>query len=231
MVPHPLIITIDGPSGTGKSTAARTLAKKLGYLYLDTGAMYRAFALKALRKGVDLKDGKALARLAGRTEVSFRIDPGRTMKVLLDKEDVTREIRSPGVSEAASLAAAVPGVRRALVRQQQRIGSKGRVVAEGRDTGTVVFPGAQLKFYLTASVEERARRRWKELRQNGHPVDLKEVMADIKRRDSRDRNRQASPLKVAKGAVRIDNTLLKSTQVIGKMLDYVHKIGKRGPGQ
>ncbi len=220
----PFIITIDGPAGTGKSTVARLLADRLGYLYLDTGAMYRAIGLKAVQKGLDLSDAHALGAMAAKTKVSFRVDPGRRVKVLLDGEDVTEAIRRHEISEVASVVAAVPKVREALVRQQQTIGARGRVVVEGRDTGTVVFPHAPVKFFLTAAAEERARRRWKELLEFGHSVTLKEVLLDTKRRDRRDRRRTVAPLRMAKGAVKIDNTRLKSGQVLGKILDYVHRI-------
>ncbi len=219
-----LTITIDGPSGSGKSTAARALAKRLGYLYLDTGAMYRAIALQALRKGVGLDDRRALTRLAGRSRVSFRVDPGHRVRVLLEGRDVSEMIRRPDVSEAASRIATIPGVRRALVRQQRLIGVWGRVVAEGRDTGTVVFPRADLKFFLSASAAERASRRWNDLRRAGHAEPRSRVLQDLGRRDRRDRLRAASPLRLAKGAIRIDNTDLQYSQVVDKILDYVRRI-------
>ena len=219
-----LIITIDGPSGTGKSTAARLLAKRLGYLYLDTGAMYRAIALKAFQNGIPLNERPALARLASRSRVAFRVDPGHRLKVLLDGIDVTETIRRPEISEAASQVATIPGVRRALVSQQRILGTCGRVVAEGRDTGTVVFPKAPLKFFLTASPAERARRRLSDLRKSGHSVTLAQVLEEVKRRDLRDRRREASPLRVPKEAIRIDNTRLKSSQVVAIMADYVRRI-------
>ncbi len=219
-----LIITIDGPAGTGKSTVARSLAQRLGYLYLDTGAMYRAVALKAIRQRMDLSNSRLLGAMAARTKVSFRVDPGRRLKVLLDGKDVTEPIRRHAVSEAASVVAAVPKVREVLVRQQRAIGARGRVVAEGRDTGTVVFPRAPIKFFITAAPQERAKRRWQELRQVGRPMSLKEVLLDTKRRDQRDRRRAVSPLRVAQGARRIDNTRLKPAQVLDRMLSYVHQI-------
>ena len=218
-----LIITVDGPSGVGKSTAARGLAKRLGFLYLDTGAMYRAFGLKTLEMGIPFADRRALERLASRTEVSFRVDPGHRIRVLLDGADVTELIRSPEVSEAASKVATIPGVRRALVRQQQALGAQGRVVAEGRDTGTVVFPDAPLKFFLTANLAERARRRHSDLASAGHQASYAQVVREVERRDRRDRERSASPLRVAQGAIRIDNSNLKSAKVIATMVDYVQQ--------
>ena len=225
-----LTITIDGPAGTGKSTAARHLAKELGYLYLDTGAMYRAAALKALRTKVPLTKKQALARLANAARIAFRMDPGHRVRVLLDGEDVSEEIRRPAISEAASVVATIPGVRRALVRQQQRIGAKGRVVAEGRDTGTVVFPKAELKFFLSANAAERAKRRWQELREAEHPISFDKVLVETKRRDRRDRQRAASPLMAAKGAIRIDNTKLQSNEVLDILIGHVHRIQRRPAG-
>lgn len=218
-----LIITIDGPAGTGKSTAARHLARHLRYLYLDTGAMYRAIGLKALRRKVSLNDPHALTRLAEHSRITLHPAQGGGVRTSLDAKDVSQAIRRPEVSEAASKVAAVPGVRRALVRLQRRIGRAGGVVAEGRDTGTVVFPQADWKVYLTASLAERSRRRYKELRAAGLPVKLSEVRKETAERDRRDQTRKHSPLRPAKGAIYIDNTRLKSEQVFAKLLAYVRK--------
>lgn len=222
-----LVITIDGPSGTGKSTAARGLAKKLGYLYLDTGAMYRAIALKALRKKIPLTGRRALVNLARRSKVGFRVDPGHQLRILLDSTDVTEAIRRHEVSEAASRVASVAGVRRALVQRQKEIGRRGRIVAEGRDTGTVVFRSADLKFFMTATAKERARRRFEELHERGEKVTFAEVFQDVRQRDKRDRSRAASPLRRAAGAILIDNTKLQSAQVIDKMLVYVQRLRRK----
>lgn len=216
-----LIITIDGPSGTGKSTTARALAKRLGLLYLDTGAMYRALAWKALERGICLEDGPALTALAEKSRVRLRSAGART-RVTIDGRDVTSRIRSPQVTRAASVAAAVPGVRRALVRQQRQVAARRGVVAEGRDTGTVVFPRADLKVYLTADSRERARRRYLELKKLGHPEPYARVFREISARDRRDRARRDSPLRAAKGALRIDNTRLLSPQVIDRILVSLH---------
>jgi cytidylate kinase len=213
---------MDGPSGSGKSTAARGLARKLGFLYLDTGAMYRAVALKAVREKVSLSDAAALARLASRAKIDFK-GRGDKVRIFLDGSEVSRSIRHPSISEAASRVAVVPGVRRALVKQQRRIGRSGRVVAEGRDTGTVVFPNAPLKFFLTASLPERARRRWRELKASGHRVGLAQVLREARRRDIRDRSRKVAPLKAAPGAIRIDNTRLQPHQDLDILITYVQR--------
>ena len=218
-----LIITIDGPSGTGKSTAARFLAKRLGYLYLDTGAMYRAVALKSLQKGVKSNGSKALARLAENSQIRFQKNPSGRERVFLDGKDVTAAIRKPEVSEGASRMAVVPAVRRVLVRRQQAMGAKGGIVAEGRDTGTVVFPHADIKFYLTADVKERARRRTLELRCSGIPGSFPQVLREVQQRDRRDRSRRTSPLRPARDAIRIDNTSLKSEKTLAIILEYVRR--------
>ncbi len=218
-----MIITLDGPSGTGKSTAARNLARKLGFLYLDTGAMYRAVALKALRGKVGLDNSAALTRLANRARISFRPAAQGRVKVFLDRADVTLAIRRPEVSEAASQVAIIPGVRRALVRQQRRIGRAGRIVAEGRDTGTVLFPKAPLKFFITAGLAERAKRRYEEHKAAGHRVSRAQVRQEVRRRDLRDRGRKVAPLRPAPGAIRIDNTKLQSGQVLDILLAYVQR--------
>lgn len=190
--------------------------------------MYRAVALKALRRGVSLTDRRALAVLARRARIRFRKGRGGAVRTLLDGRDVTRLLRAPRVTEAASRVAVIPGVRKALVALQRAIGAGTSLVAEGRDTGTVVFPGAPLKVFLTASPEERARRRLADLRAQGHAVGLRQVLQDLRRRDRRDRRRLHSPLRPARGAIRIDNTRLQSTEVLDKLLDYVHQAHSRG---
>ena len=219
------VITIDGPSGTGKSTAARHLARRIGYLYLDTGAMYRAVALLARREGIGWDNAPALAKLARRARITFRQHRGGNgrMRVLLNGRDVTAAIRRSEISGGASQVAAVPEVRRALVRQQRAIGRGGGIVAEGRDTGTVVFPTAEIKFFLTADVVERARRRHRELKEAGQPSAFSEVLRGVRERDRRDRRRSASPLRVAPGAIRVVNTQLKSAEVLAILYDYVRR--------
>ena len=219
-----LIITIDGPSGTGKSTAARWLAHRLGYLYLDTGSMYRAVALQALRRKLDLNDRSTLARLAGKSRITFRKGTAGKVRIFLNGKEVTQAIRRPEVSSAASRVAVIPGVRKALVRQQRFLGRSGGLVAEGRDTGTVVFPHADLKVFLTADAAARARRRYNELKEAGHAVTLAGVLKEVRERDRRDRNRAVAPLKPAPGAVRIDNTRLQSSEVLARLTDYVRGV-------
>jgi CMP/dCMP kinase len=206
-----LIIAIDGPVGSGKSTVARGVAELLGYTYLDSGAMYRALALKAIRRGVSLSDAAALEALAHETHIDLeRGADGQ--KVLLDHEDVTQAIRTSEVSQAASRVALISGVRQLLVDEQRRAGSRGAVVMEGRDIGTVVFPHAELKIFLDASVEMRAERRWREHQQKGDGLTLAQVVDEVRERDLRDRSRAASPLVRAKDAVLVDNTAMDAVE-------------------
>jgi len=211
-----LIIAIDGPVGSGKSTLARRVAALLGYVYIDTGAMYRSVALKAQRRGVPLDDGDQLAALAAETRIDLRQLDGAAngvQQVLLDGEDVTALIRTPDVAQAASKVAMQPGVRKVLVAEQRRAGEKGGVVMEGRDIGSVVFPDAQLKIFLTASPEVRAERRWREHQQKGDAIDLPRTLEEIRERDRRDRERTNSPLVRAKDAVVVDSTAMEPEEV------------------
>ena len=207
-----LVIAIDGPVGSGKSTAARRVAELLGYTYIDTGAMYRAVALKALRQKLSLDANDELVALAGATRIDLRAqDDGQS--VLLDGEDVTKEIRTPEVSQEASKIAVIEGVRRVLVAEQRRAGAKGGVVMEGRDIGSVVFPEAELKIFLTASDETRAQRRWREHQQKGDAIDLAKTLEEIRERDRRDAGREHSPLVRAEGAVLVDSTAMEAEEV------------------
>ncbi len=207
-----LIIAIDGPVGSGKSTVARRVAQLLNYVYIDTGAMYRAVALKALRNGVSVEVTDDLVTLAGDSKIDLRAQAG-TQQVFLDGEDVTSEIRSSEISQAASKVATVSGVRHVLVTEQRRAGHKGGVVMEGRDIGTVVFPDAELKIFLTASAEVRAERRWHEHQQNGDAIDLARMLEEIRERDKRDRERATSPLMQAADAVLVDSTAMDAGEV------------------
>ena len=211
-----LIIAIDGPVGSGKSTVARRVAQLLGYIYVDTGAMYRAIALKAARLGISLDASDDLVTLAGDTKIDLRGPGGAqngAQQVLLDGEDVTPAIRSAEVSQDASKVATVPGVRHVLVTEQRRAGHKGGVVMEGRDIGTVVFPDAELKIFLTASPEVRAERRWREHEQKGDAVDLARTLEEIRERDKRDRERKTSPLVQARDAIVVDSTAMEPEEV------------------
>ena len=207
-----LIIAIDGPVGSGKSTLARRVAELMGYVYIDTGAMYRSIALKALRRGVVLEAADSLTALAGDTRIDLRARDGG-QQVFLDGEDVTSAIRTPEVAQTASKVAVVPGVRRVLVAEQRRAGGQGGVVMEGRDIGTVVFPDAELKIFLTASPEIRAERRWREHQQKGDSIDLARTLDEIRERDRRDREREDSPLVRAKDAVVVDSTAMEPEEV------------------
>src|SRR6202161_3619786 len=208
-----LIIAIDGPVGSGKSTLARRVAELLGYVYVDTGAMYRALAFKALRSGLALAGhDEELVALARATRIDLRAEDG-TQRVFLDHNDVTTAIRTPEVSQAASKIAVNPGVRQVLVAEQRRAGEQGGVVMEGRDIGSVVFPDAQLKIFLTASPEIRAERRWREHQQKGDAIDLPRTLEEIRERDRRDRERKSSPLVQAADAVVVDSTAMGPEEV------------------
>ncbi|MGA9940278.1 MAG: (d)CMP kinase, partial [Candidatus Acidiferrales bacterium] len=196
----------------GKSTLARRVAELMGYVYIDTGAMYRSIALKALRGGVSLEAADPLTALAADTRIDLRAQDGG-QQVFLDGEDVTSAIRTPEVAQAASKVAVVPGVRRVLVAEQRRAGGRGGVVMEGRDIGTVVFPDAELKIFLTASAEIRAERRWHEHQQKGDTIDLARTLEEIRERDRRDREREDSPLVRAKDATVVESTAMEPEEV------------------
>ncbi len=207
-----LIIAIDGPVGSGKSTLARRVAAIMGYIYIDTGAMYRAMALKAQRRGISFDALDALTALASETRIDLRASEP-TQQVFLDGEDVTAVIRTPEVAQAASKVAVVAGVRKVLVAEQRRAGESGGVVMEGRDIGSVVFPDAHLKIFLTASPEIRAERRWREHQQKGDAIDLARTLVEIHERDRRDREREISPLVRARDAVVVDSTAMEAEEV------------------
>ena len=214
------VVTIDGPSAAGKSTTARAVAERLGFLYLDTGAFYRALALKALRGGVRAEDSEGLGRMARATAIDFSGVPSAA-HVFLDGEDVSGQIRTPDVSEMSSRVAAVPEVRRQMVTWQRELRAKGPLVGEGRDLGTVVFPDADVKIYLDADLETRAKRRTRELHSRGIAVTLEAVRDDLARRDDRDRTRADSPLKPADGARVVDTSGMELEEQVKAVLDLV----------
>ena len=216
-----LIVAIDGPSGVGKSTTSRLVARALEIPHIDTGAMYRSIGLAALRRGVDVHDEAALEDLAAQTSIEFV--PGERPHVLLEGEDITHLIRTPEISMAASHVSAVPAVRRVLVRLQQELGRRGGGVLEGRDIGTKVFPETPHKFFLTARPEVRARRRYDELVAKGLSADFDEVLADSLRRDEQDSTRADSPLSFDESYTVIDTSDLAIEQVVAAIVDKVRR--------
>jgi cytidylate kinase len=216
------IITIDGPAGAGKSTVSKLLARRLNYFYLDTGAMYRAVALRAQKEGVDPNDEGALEKLCQRLEISFQEDR-EGQRVICQGEDVTERIRDPEIGWLASTVSMKRPVREALVRMQRKIGSWGKIIAEGRDTGTVVFPRAKYKFFLSADSQERARRRCRELAARGLAANLKEIEREMKERDEQDSSRQLAPLRPAADARAIDSTGLTPEEVVERMLEIIRE--------
>jgi cytidylate kinase len=217
-VPRPSTIAIDGPAASGKSTIGGLLAKRLGYLYLDTGAMYRAVTWAALQKGLDIGAEEAISALASTLSIEIiepSVDDGRQYTVLADREDVTWQIKDPEVDRHVSAVSAYAEVRRALTEQQRRIALQGSVVMVGRDTGTVVIPDADLKIYLDASPEVRARRRYLEMLERGEEADCEAILQDIKLRDRIDSQRQVAPLRAAEDAVRVNTDNLSIAEVLG----------------
>ena len=223
-MPGSFVVTIDGPAGAGKSTVAKALARSLGYTYLDSGALYRAGAWAAQARGVSWADGPALGALMEKLDIRFE-DRGEVCVIFVDGQDVTNEIRRPDISQGASRVSAFPEVRAALLDLQRRMGRDGRVVAEGRDMGTVVFPNADTKFFLVAPIEERARRRALELAEKGQLQDLQAVMAEMRQRDQRDSTREVAPLRRAEDAIEIDTGGLCVAEVVARMAKVVRARG------
>lgn len=217
-----MIIAIDGPSGAGKSTLGRMLARKLNLLYIDTGAMYRAAALAVLESGASTTDEEAVARVVSASRIDLAGEPD-SLQVLLNGRNVSEEIRTEEVSQTASVISTIPSVRRALVARQREMGRRGGVVLEGRDIGTVVFPEAEVKFFLTARAEDRAQRRYEEDRLKERNVTFEETLADINTRDERDSARADSPLRRADDAVVIDSTGLSIDEVFDRMMSVVRE--------
>ena len=214
-----IIVTIDGPAGAGKTTVSRSLAKRLGYRYIDTGALYRAVALAAKRNLVQDDDDAALEKICQGLELQY-VRTKKGLKLLSNGEDVTDKIRSPDITMMASAVSARSVVRRYLLDVQRAMGRQGGAVFEGRDMGTVVFPNAEVKFYLDASEKIRAKRRYIEL-QTKTELSLEEVERDLKKRDNNDSTRTEAPLKPAADAIRIDSTDMKIDEVVSKMLDHI----------
>ncbi len=214
-----LIIAIDGPAASGKSTTAQLLAQKLGYVYIDTGAMYRACALKAKKMGIDINDEESIRELLD--DIDIRIENHNSKnRIFLDGEDVSEDIRADDISALASAISAIPAVRYKMVELQRKMGEKGGVILDGRDIGTFVFPTAEVKFFLTANPEVRAKRRWLELQQKGINKDFSEVLADLVKRDNNDSQRALAPLKKADDAIEVDT----SNMTIEEQTDYLYQI-------
>lgn len=223
-----MIIAIDGPAGSGKSTVAKEVAAALGFHYLDTGAMYRAVAVRAIAGGVALSDEDAVGEIAASQAISFAHEPGEALpsKVFIGGTDVTVDIRSPKADSAVSAVASMPSVRSAMVAQQRNLAAGSDIVVEGRDIGTVVFPTAELKVFLTASAEERARRRTAQQSESGHAVDARSVLEAIVQRDEADSTRELSPLAKADDAIALDTTGLTVEQVVEAIVGLAKKVAQ-----
>ena len=219
------IITVDGPSGAGKGTLCYALAEKLGFRLLDSGAIYRVTALAALKKEIALDDEPKLAELARRLNIQFIPQEGE-VHIILDNENVSAQIRTQDVADVASKVAVFPQVRNALLQLQQDFVSEEGLIADGRDMGTVVFPNAQVKLFLDASAEERAKRRYKQLQNKGINGNFAQILAEIKERDFRDRNRAVAPLKPAEDAFLLDSTELTIEDVIDQAINYINQVIK-----
>ncbi|WP_394241482.1 (d)CMP kinase [Vibrio astriarenae] len=220
MSSHTPIVTVDGPSGAGKGTLCMLIADKLGYRLLDSGAIYRVLALAAIHHGVDLTSEEALVPIATHLDVQF-IAEGDLVKVILEGENVSGELRKEETGMAASKVAALPRVREALLRRQRAFAQEPGLVADGRDMGTVVFPEAPVKIFLDASAEERAHRRMKQLQLKGLDVRFDDLLSEIQERDDRDRNRAVAPLRPAEDALVLDSTSMSIDQVVDKAMNYI----------
>lgn len=215
-----LVIAIDGPAASGKSTTARLVAERLGYLHVDTGAMYRAVALKVLRHKIGTDDKARIEALVKTTHVALKLQ-NTTLHVMLDGEDVSDALRTPEVSKAVSPVSSIAEVRHAMVREQRLLGAEGGIVMDGRDIGTVVFPDADLKFFMVAGIEARARRRQQELEEKGTELSLDAVLEDIRERDARDASRAEAPLRRADDAIDVDTSAMTIDEQVRFVLDTV----------
>lgn len=224
----PIQIAIDGPAGAGKSTVARLLADKLGYLYIDTGAMYRSVTYLAVQKGISCSDTEKLTELAAAANIKFARNFAGEQLVICDGRDITEEIRTPEISSKVSLTAKHEGVRRELVRKQQNMAKCHDVVMDGRDIGTVVLPSAELKVFLTASLEERAKRRFLELKEQGFSGGIESIAAEVAKRDEMDIKRAISPLRPAEDAVIVDTTSSSLEQVVNKIMQLIENTQGEG---
>lgn len=217
------VITIDGPSGTGKGTISQMLAKKLGWHFLDSGSLYRILAYAVRKCGIDFNEISKLTNLAENLNVSFKEDSQKQVAILLDNLDITNDIRSQNCANDASIVASIPEVREALLQRQRDFLKPPGLVTDGRDMGTVVFPDANLKIFLTASEQERAKRRYLQLINEGKEADLAEILTQINIRDSRDRSREVSPLQPAQDAITIDTTQLSKLEVLEEIVQLLAK--------
>ncbi|ADQ07118.1 cytidylate kinase [Caldicellulosiruptor hydrothermalis 108] len=218
-------IAIDGPAGAGKSTISKLLASQLGYIHIDTGAMYRAVGLKVLKNNISPHDSRKIVEILNSTDIQIKLVDGRQL-VFLDGEDVTEKIRQPEVSMYASDVSKIREVRERLVKMQQELAKQKGVIMDGRDIGTHVLPNAELKIFLTATAEERAKRRFLELKQKGYEVDYYQLLDEIKKRDQNDMTREFAPLRVAEDAIVIDSTSLSIEEVLQKVLELFYKVVK-----
>ncbi|MEK6589166.1 MAG: (d)CMP kinase, partial [Nitrospinota bacterium] len=221
-----IIIAIDGPAASGKSTIARMLAKKINYKHVDTGAMYRAVALKSIENQIQLTEEDRVSKIADEINIDF-MNSNYNQKIYVNGEDITLKIRDEKIGNGASIVSAYSGVRNAMLLKQREMGKSGGIVMEGRDIGTVVFPNADLKFFLNASIEERGRRRYIELKEKGEDVQLHEVIEEVKMRDEQDIFRHLSPLKMSDDSIVIDTTGISIDEVVENMLQEVYKIVER----